>query len=301
MSGLSALLLAALSLTAALADWPSDQVFRSTGEIVSVPVSVTRRGKPVIGLRATDFLVTDNGQPQHVTGFGSDSVPVDLTLVLDVSGSTEASMTAIRQTARSVLSLLNPADQIRILGFDAEVTTVVPLQPPSADAARAIDRLKTGSATAVHDAILVAMLEPVDPQRRHLVVLLSDGEDTFSTTSPANLLAAVSRTNAVLQVGLLRSRPPSVSTNPWMPFRDSAFDEIRQVAESSGGSLRRLGGWGGGLVSAVADYLAAFRASYVLLFVPTSPTPGWHQLSVAVQGRPEVEVAARRGYSVASR
>src|SRR5437667_4490365 len=62
--------------------------FRSGIEVVSVNVSVRNGNTPVTGLTAADFHITDSGVPQAITRVDFEAVPVDVTLVLDASGST---------------------------------------------------------------------------------------------------------------------------------------------------------------------------------------------------------------------
>src|SRR5258708_185849 len=62
--------------------------FRSTTAVVSVSVSVKRGNAVVANLTAADFALTDNGVPQRVEAVSMESVPVDVTLFLDTSGST---------------------------------------------------------------------------------------------------------------------------------------------------------------------------------------------------------------------
>jgi hypothetical protein len=62
------------------------QTFRSDAEGILVNVSVTRGNRPVEGLRAEDFELTDNGVRQHIQDVTVDTWPIDLTLAVDVSG-----------------------------------------------------------------------------------------------------------------------------------------------------------------------------------------------------------------------
>ena len=50
-------------------------------------VSVRRSDRPVVGLRADDFVLTDNGRPQRIESASLESMPLSVLLVLDTSGS----------------------------------------------------------------------------------------------------------------------------------------------------------------------------------------------------------------------
>ena len=62
------------------------QTFRTGTDVVMVDVTVRDGGRMVTGLRAEDFVVTDNGVRQRIDSVESTAVPIDLTLVVDLSG-----------------------------------------------------------------------------------------------------------------------------------------------------------------------------------------------------------------------
>ena len=60
--------------------------FRSGTDLVSVDVIVRVAGDAVGGLTASDFALRDNGVPQRIESTEATAVPVDVSLVVDVSG-----------------------------------------------------------------------------------------------------------------------------------------------------------------------------------------------------------------------
>ena len=61
-------------------------VFRGGTDMVSVPVSVRTVDKAVAGLKASDFELMDNGVVQSIQSFAIETQPIDVTLLLDLSG-----------------------------------------------------------------------------------------------------------------------------------------------------------------------------------------------------------------------
>ena len=59
--------LCALGATVGLAGQQQQPTFGTSTHAVTVSASVQARNRPVQGLGAADFLVTDNGVAQHVT------------------------------------------------------------------------------------------------------------------------------------------------------------------------------------------------------------------------------------------
>ena len=59
--------------------------FRAGVDAVRVDVSVTDHGKPVHGLAAGNFVVTDNGTPEPVTSVTLERLPLRVVLLLDTA------------------------------------------------------------------------------------------------------------------------------------------------------------------------------------------------------------------------
>ena len=61
---------------------------KARSNLVMVPVFVsTNHGQPVFGLGANDFVLTDNGNPQHATlEVDTDSQPLALAIVVETGG-----------------------------------------------------------------------------------------------------------------------------------------------------------------------------------------------------------------------
>ena len=66
--------------------------FQSAASSVALDVAVKRDGKPVTGLTARDFRLTDRGVPQTITDVSREQFPVDVTFVADLVGSVEGRM-----------------------------------------------------------------------------------------------------------------------------------------------------------------------------------------------------------------
>src|SRR5215212_12040627 len=65
-------------------------VVRVTSNLVMVPVSVTNeQGNAVQGLQIADFRLDEEGKQQEITEMGNpEQVPLEIALLIDVSGST---------------------------------------------------------------------------------------------------------------------------------------------------------------------------------------------------------------------
>ena len=133
-------------------------VFRTGADVVTVDASVQRERRPVTGLMAADFELLDNGVAQEVTSVTYEKLPIDVTLVLDVSASvTGAVLDELRRALRQVRTDLTAADRLRLLAFNMRVRRLVDFTQPSADVDLALAALRPGGSSAVFDAVAVAL------------------------------------------------------------------------------------------------------------------------------------------------
>src|ERR1700694_56732 len=98
-------------------------VFKTGVADVRVDVQVTEGQNLIKDLTKDDFLVTDENQPQTIVSFSHGDEPLNLVLLLDISGSMQSYIEQIAQTARDALDHLRPADRVAIMVF-AKTTAV---------------------------------------------------------------------------------------------------------------------------------------------------------------------------------
>ena len=66
-----------------------DEVIKVESRLVVVPVSVTdANGEPILGLKAENFRVGEDGKPQVIDQVtNAEATPLEIALLVDVSGS----------------------------------------------------------------------------------------------------------------------------------------------------------------------------------------------------------------------
>jgi Ca-activated chloride channel homolog len=281
--------------------------FRSGVEVVRVDVAVTEGNRPVHGLTAADFELRDNGVAQRVREVTVDQVPVSVLLALDVSGSVDgAPLRALRDAAASAVSALRPAERISLLSFANAVAIACPWTTVVADAQAAIARLAASGRTALYDAAYTALtLRDADPERRTVVLLFTDGEDTVSWLSGQMVADLARRTDAV--VYSITTRSTVMQANPFrfqlgtgirvpapqLPPERYFDDFLDVLAQETGGRILRVADVQD-LRTVFVGILDEFRARYVLSYTPTGvASTGWHTIDVKVK---RGTVRARRGY-----
>ena len=170
---------------------PPGQTFRTGTDVVLVDVSVRDGNRLVTGLRAEDFVLTDNGVRQQIESVEATAVPIDLTLVVDLSGNANGSWVSptpeprVRQTIQAevdgVVAMLRPADRVRVLGIDRHVQQLVPMSP--VEAVPRVGRVEFDGLPSMFDTLAAALLYPSEPARRPVVVARTKGLDTIRPRS----------------------------------------------------------------------------------------------------------------------
>jgi Ca-activated chloride channel family protein len=155
--------------------------------LVIIPVSVLdAAGKPVLGLKAQDFRVSEENQPQEVSQVSdAEKVPLEIALLIDVSGSINPLFEFEKTAAAQFLeSVMKPEDHatIFLIGDQPVLTTA---RENAAQAAVRVRSIKlSGKFTAFYDTVSMAAnyLQKNAPQRsRRVILALTDGEDNWSS------------------------------------------------------------------------------------------------------------------------
>ena len=99
------------------------------------------RGHYVKGLPRSAFHVSEDDQPQTITHFASEDVPLELIVAVDISGSMAPAMPKMKQAVKEFLGAVPARDQVTLLGFNDSVFTLTRNTTNPADRVKAVDRL----------------------------------------------------------------------------------------------------------------------------------------------------------------
>ena len=176
--------------------------FRTGVELVSVTVTVTDdRGRFVPDLKISDFVVYEDGQPQTISQFDSERVPVSLGVALDTSGSMIGDKILAAQAAlnRFLFDLLGPQDEVFLYRFDSRPTLVRGWSEDRRSVAQALGTVKPNGGTAIYDAVAEAVpLAQSGTRRKKALVVISDGNDTSSRTNLADLQQRIRQSEVLI-------------------------------------------------------------------------------------------------------
>lgn len=265
--------------------------FKAASELVTTAVTVRdAEGRLVTTLEQKDFIVEEDGVVQPITQFTKERVPVSLSLALDISDSMRGQRMA---DARGALAhfldrLLAPDDEASLLGFNHETRMFGQWTTARAGMRVKLDEIRPSGGTAMYDAIDAAL--PLFESRQHpraALLLVSDGADTASDTTPTVLKQKLVRSDVFLYAIGINSLDARNSTriNPFtlneLTSQGGGYTEIIASAAELGPATERI-----------AEEL---NNQYVIGYTPTKRGDGsYHTIRVRVT-EAAYRVRARRG------
>jgi VWFA-related protein len=309
--------------------------FRTGVELVNVTATVTdQNGRFVTGLTKEDFRVLEDGQPQSISHFSAERVPVSLGIVLDTSGSMAGSKMSAAQSAidRFLFDLLDADDEIFIYRVSNQPELLQDWTTDRRRLSAVINRVVPSGGTAMYDAVAEAVpLAATGDRRKKAVLLISDGNDTNSQADVAEVKQLVRETEVlVYAIGIdgrsEMTQSPRVPTRrapipfpfplpggqrrpPWgfpqpptLPggratMRDERVNvaALRELTDDSGGRTEIVRS-AVDLDPATAGVASELNQQYYLGYASTGKRDGrWHSIQVAVDN-PAYRVRARRGF-----
>ncbi|MBL8208253.1 MAG: VWA domain-containing protein [Blastocatellia bacterium] len=277
-----------------------DEVLRIESKLVAVPVSVTdTKGEPIRGLKPEDFQLEEEGRQQQLVALGDPGqTPVELSLVFDVSGSVyERFRFQQEAAARFLKQVMKPKDAVSVFAIGLYAKMAIG-RTNSFDTALAglMGITPTKEGTAFFDTVGDAATyigKTAEPGTRHVIVVISDGEDN---NSDRFLLRDVSH-------ALQRNDCLFYSINPSGP--SIWLNKVSVKGQQGMSSLAQQTGGAAFLPERFEDLDAVFRqiaaelqAQYLLGYYSTDDRAdgGFRKIAVNVPKRPDLRVRARQGY-----
>jgi VWFA-related protein len=233
---LAIIILATLAVVAtdARQERPTGQgfTFRTAVELINVTVTVTdAQGRFVPNLRAEDFTILEEGQPQTISQFDSERVPVSLGIALDTSGSMVGDKIVAARAAldRFLFDLLGANDEVFLYRFDSRPQLVQSWTEDRREVSRALGNVKPVGGTAIYDTVAEAVpLAARGTRRKKAIVVISDGNDTSSRLHVEEVQQLVRESEVlVYAIGIDASGSGSGSSSSYAPPQQSGASSQR--------------------------------------------------------------------------
>jgi Ca-activated chloride channel family protein len=266
-------------------------IFRSRVEMVSMAAVVRdKHGRAVSSLSREDFEVIDAGRRRSIVDLRSEtSAPASVALLIDGSGSMTVGKTldAARIVAADMLNVLDPRrDEAALFTFDKNLIELQDFTNDFGPIRIRLEDLESYGTTSLYDAIAgTARRIAKFARHRRAIVVLTDGADTSSVLTPAEVSGLASSIDVPVYVlaldgADLSNRAPLADLARWtggdfFPAEDrvQALVAVRKIAQE-------------------------LRYQYVLAFEPSSAA-GWRRVEVRTR-RPGFTVRTRSWYLAGS-
>ena len=249
----------------------------------------------VTNLTQNDFTVFEDGQPQQITSFRHEDVPVSVGILIDNSGSMREKRPAVNQAALNLVRASNPQDEVFIVNFneepflDQDYTNNIGLMK------EALEHVASRGGTALYDALVAASdhLRKSAKLDKKVLLVVTDGEDNASRETLEKTIRrlAVDGGPTVYTIGLLN-------------------EEEHGAAKRAKRALTLLAEQTGGISFFPKDYTDVdnitrqvahdIRNQYTIGYRPTTPksSGGFRTVKVEAKapGYRRLQVRTRTGY-----
>ncbi|MDQ2746840.1 MAG: VWA domain-containing protein [Acidobacteriota bacterium] len=246
---------------------------------VRLPVTVSDKNKKkdlISGLQRGDFAVFEDGVQQEVTSFTDESTNpgVYVGVLMDTSPSTAGKLKFSKEAAKNFIYTVTRVrkDKAAFMTFDNEVnlrqdfTDKLDLLDKSVDMVK-----KVGSQTALYDAIWQFSDEKLrSAPGRRIIVLITDGDDTFSRADLQDAIDIAQRTETTIfgistKAGFLGS-VPGVDAGT---VKDKGDKYLTQLCEDTGGEAFFTGDMTS-LERSFTKISQELRSQYIITYRPNN-------------------------------
>ncbi len=292
-----------------------DEGFRIGVAVNQVFLSVNARsvaGGFVSGLIQEDLQVYENGVKQEILNFYSEGVPVNVVLLIDISGSTREAQGEIQRAALGFASSLSDEDRVAIITFNGAPRLILNWTNDIEKVELALGSIYAKGSTVFNDALYVTfddLLAKVEGKKA--VIALTDGIDTNSMVEPEDTMNLAVRSEAMVYVvskleeywaGAIAARIAFQSRGQLVPrvlkdpFILSAKRFLERLAQQTGGTVLDTTVFGS-LSDVYRQVAEELKNQYYISYIPSNILKDgkWRDIEVRAR-RSGVVVSTRPGY-----
>jgi len=268
------------------------KIKKEVQEVVLHATVVDERLRLVTDLDRAAFTVYEDGQPQKITSFRREDIPVAMGIVIDNSGSMSNKRTAVNQAALNLVRASNPQDQVFLVNFADEYFLDQDFTSDIGKLREALEKIESRGGTALYDALIASAdhLKKNGKLDKKVLLVVTDGEDNRSRDPLEQAIEHVAENGGptLYAIGILGGSKKR---------RDKRA--LKALAEQTGGiaffpdNLEQ--------VDSVSQAVARdIRNQYTIGYKPSNVQPGggYRSVRVAVQskGYKNLQVRTRSGY-----
>ncbi len=252
----------------------------SSASVKRALISVTDlNNRAITELQASDFEVTEFNDPREILSVRPVTGPVNLVLLLDVSGSVGNYVNFIRKAARSFVDTARAGDRISIITFNEDVKVLSGFTTDKRKLSESLDTFDAGGGTAYYDALAYTLADSLRPLRgeRTAIVVLTDGDDNRSFLAFDSLLGSIQESGALIYplyvpsalIAASAANDPNTALdslrNRYMGLTTKAEGQGEKLAQVSGGVYYPISQLSQ-IQTAYDDIVVQLRTAYTITF-----------------------------------
>ncbi len=203
-------------------------------------------GHPVRGLKPEEFEVLEEGVPQNPTFAGSEELPFNLFLLLDLSTTTLGNRYPMVEAARQFGEIARPGDKTAVYALAENFFQVI--SPLTTDSKRLVELIEgmppLGGLSPLYDSIVLACTQEAQarPMERNVLVIITDAIDNSLHTHAAGSRVPFDRLlrfagGLPLLVYPILLPPSSRASATVLATLPEARRRMQQLADATGGRL----------------------------------------------------------------
>ncbi|HEY0100232.1 MAG TPA: VWA domain-containing protein [Pyrinomonadaceae bacterium] len=274
---------------------------------VQLPITVMdKKDQMVSGLKAGDFIIYEDKQPQQIASFRDESAgtPIYVAVLMDISSSAAAKLRFEKESAKDFLYTVVRVrkDKAAFATFDEDVNLLQDFTDKLDKLDTAVDSVKKpGTTTALYDAVWRMCDEKMrGVTGRRVIVVITDGEDTSSRARLEEAIEMAQRTETIIfaistKAGF-SSVVPGVEAGTVKDDDDKRLDKL---ADATGGKAFFIGDRLD-LERAFTKVAKELRGQYIVTYRPTNKNYDGNYRRIEVKlaaERDGLRVRTRRGYT----
>ncbi len=275
----------------------SDEQVTVNADLVILNVTLTDNyGRYVTGINKDAFTVLDDKEPQQISFFTDEDVPISLGVIFDVSGSMSGDkISKAREALRRFIDTSHNSDEYFLIGFNSRAQLLLDRTRNSDALLDKLTFVQTKGQTALYDACYLGVERVAHGSHpKRAILVISDGQDNSSRYTFSELRKMLKESDVLIYaIGILDKGSPSELDVGGQAMLD-------ELASVSGGKafFPNTGAEMNEIFERIAIEL---RHQYSIGYKPTNFTNNgrWHRLKVKVtppRGLPHLFVRSKDGY-----
>src|SRR6516162_7623014 len=273
----------------------SPQTLSINVDLVNVIFTVSdKTGRFITNLPQDDFKVLEDEKQQAISNFSNETnLPLSVALVFDTSTSILGRLKFEQDAAGEFFytTLRRGTDKALVITFDKTIALAQDFTDDKDLLTKAIGKVRAGGNTAMFDAAYLAMTKKLIGQPgRHVVIVISDGDDNSSERSIDETIEMAQKTDTVIYaVGT--SSPELFGSS-----KERGNKYLKKLVDETGGKLF-FPTKGDELTKSFLEISQELRSQYTLGYRSsnTKRDGAYRKIRVAATNK-QFKVRARDGY-----